>query len=170
MRWVSIVVVALALIAAGCGGSDDESAAPDETTVEETLTTDEATTDTDADQDTEVDFTDEDCRALAAAIVGVSLKAAAAVTGSPEDFSEEVAELSKYSDRVPEEFRADVQTLQTGYSEYIDALQEAGIQAGETPTAEQAQKLQNALQDVGSEDVTAAYERLNAWGTENCAD
>jgi hypothetical protein len=168
MRWLSIVVT-LALVAAGCGGSD-ESSASDETTVEEALTTDETTTDTDAGGNTELDFTDEDCQALAAAIVGASLAAAAAVTGSPEDFSEEVEVLSKYADNVPEEFRADVQTLQEGYSKYIDAIQDAGIQAGETPTAEQAQKLQDALQDVGSEDVTAAYERLNAWGTENCAD
>ncbi len=44
MRWLSILVVALALVAAGCGGSDDESSATDETTVEETLT-DETSTD-----------------------------------------------------------------------------------------------------------------------------
>ena len=44
LRWLSILVVALALVAAGCGGSDNESAATDETTIEETTTTDETTT------------------------------------------------------------------------------------------------------------------------------
>jgi hypothetical protein len=169
MRVLVLFALVLSLVVAGCGGGDD-SAASDETIVEETLMTDDTKTETDAGEDTQTDFTDEDCQALAAAIVGVSLAAAAAVTGSPEDFSNEVAVLSKYADKVPDEFRADVQTLETGYSEYIDALQKAGIQAGETPTAEQAQKLQDALQEVGSEDVTAAYERLNAWGTENCSD
>ena len=41
LRWLSILVVALALVAAGCGGSDDASAATDETTIEETTTTDD---------------------------------------------------------------------------------------------------------------------------------
>ena len=47
-------------------------------------------------------------------------------------------------------------------------IQEAGLQPGEIPTAEQAQELQAALQTVGTEDVTAASERLTAWTTENC--
>ncbi|HEY6113547.1 MAG TPA: hypothetical protein VIV37_05545, partial [Gaiellaceae bacterium] len=71
MRWLSILVLAVSLVAAGCGGSNDESSAAEETTIEETLTEDtttedEATTDGDAD----FDFADEDCRSLVAAYLG----------------------------------------------------------------------------------------------------
>ena len=72
LRWLSILVVALALVAAGCGGSGNESAATDETTTEETTTTDETTTEEST--DTAVDrhnaisrghLGNEDCVALA---------------------------------------------------------------------------------------------------------
>ena len=82
MRWLSILVLALALVAAGCGGGDDESSASDETTVEETLTdttTDETTTeDTATDTDADFDFADEDCQAL----LGVGASIAAAFAGA----------------------------------------------------------------------------------------
>ncbi|HET8968093.1 MAG TPA: hypothetical protein VFN06_01540, partial [Gaiellaceae bacterium] len=83
MRWLSILVIALALVAAGCGGSDDESSASDETTVEETLT-EETTTDdeTTTDGDTDFNFADEDCQSLVAAFLGVSQAFAAAAGGS----------------------------------------------------------------------------------------
>ena len=49
MRWLSILVLALALVAAGCGGGDDESSASDTTTIEETTdtTTEDTTTEDD---------------------------------------------------------------------------------------------------------------------------
>ena len=173
MRWLSILVLALALVAAGCGGGDDDSSASDTTTVEETTTddttTDETTTDDDTDTTGDFDFADEDCRSLAAAYLGVSQAFAAAAAGSNEDLEEQAEAFSQFADDVPEEIRADVQTLAEAYGQYIDALQDAGIEPGELPTAEQAQELQAALQSVGTADVTAASERLGAWTTENCA-
>jgi hypothetical protein len=175
MRWLSILVLALALVAAGCGGGDDESSASGDTTVEETTTTtdttDETTTDdttTDDGTGTDFDFADDDCQALVAAYVAVSQAFAAAAGGTGEDLSEQADAFAEFADEVPDEIRADVQTIATAYGQYIDALQSAGIEPGEIPTAEQAQELQDALQDVGSADVTAASERLNAWTTENC--
>ena len=166
MRWLMIVVLALALVAAGCGG-DDDSAASDTTTIEET--TDETTTDDGTGTTGDFDFADEDCRALAAAYLGVSQAFAAAAGGSDEDLQEQAEAFAQYADDVPEEIRADVQTLADAYGQYIDVLQEAGLEPGELPSAEQAQQLQEALQSVGTADVTAASERLGAWTTENCS-
>ena len=70
---------------------------------------------------------------------------------------------------MPEEIRADVQTLASAYGQYIDVLQDAGLEPGEIPSAEQAQELQEALQAVGTADVNAASERLGTWTTENCS-
>ncbi len=171
MRWLALLVLALALVAAGCGGGDDEPSAVDETTtVEETTTSEDTTSEetTDGDTGTGFDFADEDCQSLVAAYAGVSQAFAAAASGSSEDLTEQAEAFEQFADDVPEEIRADVQTLATAYAQYIEILQDVDLTPGELPTAEQAQQLQDALQDVGGEDVTAASERLNAWTTENC--
>jgi len=162
MRWLSILVLALALVAAGCGGGDDDSSASDTTTVEETTTeeTTEETTDDGTATSGDFDFADEDCRGLVAAFLGVSQAFAAAAGGSDAELQEQAEAFSEFADDVPDEIRADVQTLADAYGQYIDVLQDAGLQPGELPTAEQAQQLQDALQAVGTADVTAASERL----------
>jgi hypothetical protein len=171
MRRLSILVLALALVAAGCGGGDDDSSASDTTTVEETTTeeTTEETTDDGTATSGDFDFADEDCRGLVAAFLGVSQAFAAAAGGSDAELQEQAEAFSEFADNVPEEIRADVQTLADAYGQYIDVLQDAGLQPGELPTAEQAQQLQDALQAVGTADVTAASERLGTWTTENCS-
>jgi len=172
MRWLSILVVALALVAAGCGGGDDESAASDETTVEETLTettTDETTTeDAGTDTDADFNFADEDCRSLVAAFVAVGSAFSSAAGGSDE-LADQAEAFAQFADDVPEEIRADVQTLADAYGQYVDVIQDAGIAPGQIPTAEQAQQLQDALASVGTADVSAASERLSAWTNENCS-
>ena len=107
LRWLSIFVVALALVAAGCGGSDDESAASDETTIEETTTTDETSTEESTDTsgtDTDAfNFASEDCQSLVKAYVGLSAAIAAASGG--QDVSGDIEKFSQYVDEVPEEIR-----------------------------------------------------------------
>jgi ABC-type glycerol-3-phosphate transport system substrate-binding protein len=172
MRWLALLVLALALVAAGCGGSDDDSTAVDDTTttVEETTTdetTSEDTTTDDGDGDS-FNFADEDCQALVAAYVSVSSAFAQGASGSSDDLADQTEAFSEFADKVPEEIRADVQTIAAAYAQYIQAYQDSGIQPGQIPTAEQAQELQAALQSVGDADVTAASERLGAWTEENC--
>ncbi len=172
MRWLSILVLALALVAAGCGGSDDEPSASDDTTVEETLTdetTDETTEDTGTDTDADFNFADEDCQSLVAAFLGVSQAFAAAAGGSDAELEEQAEAFAEFADDVPEEISDDVATLAAAYGQYIEVIQDAGIEPGEIPTAEQAQELAEALESVGTADVTAASERLSAWTTENCS-
>jgi hypothetical protein len=173
MRWLSILVLAFALVVSGCGGSDDDSAASGDTAIEETTTTetttDETTTEDDGtDTDADFDFADEDCRSLVAAFLGVSQAFAAAAGGSDAELEEQAEAFAEYADDVPDEISDDVATLAAAYGQYIEVLQDAGIQPGQIPTAEQAQQLQDALASVGTADVTAASERLSAWTTENC--
>ena len=170
MRWLAVLVVALALVAAGGGGGDD-STASDETTVEETTTsedtttTDETTTDTGTSQGT-FNWASEDCQSLVKAYVGLSAAVGAASTG--KDVSPEIEEFSKYVDEVPEEVRADVQTIASAYGEFAQKLKDIGYTPGTVPTADQIQQLQDAGQSVGDPDVKAASERLTAWTTKNC--
>ena len=169
MRWLLIIVLAMALVAAGCGGGDDESSASDTTTIEETTdTTTEDTTDDDTATTGDFDFADEDCRSLVAAFLGVSQAFAAAAGGSNEELQEQADAFAEFADDVPDEIRADVETLAAAYGDYIQVIQDAGLQPGEIPSAEQAQELSAALEAVGTDDVTAASERLGTWTTENC--
>jgi len=175
LRWLSILVVALALVAAGCGGSDDESAASDETTTEATTTTDETTTDettTEASTDTSgtdtgaFNFASEDCQSLVKAYVGLSAAIAAASGG--QDVSADIEKFSKYVDEVPEEIRDDVQTIAAAYGTFANELKDIGYKPGQVPTADQIQKLQDASKSVATSDVQAAGDHLNTWTTENC--
>jgi hypothetical protein len=167
MRWLSILVLALALVAAGCGGGDDESSASGDTTVEETTTSDTTTTEDDGSGTSgeDFDFADEDCQAL----LGVGATIAAAFSAAGGDTGDaNTEELAELADRVPDEIRADVQTLADAFGEYAAKLQEIGIDAGATPTAEQVQELQAAIASLDQAELTAASERLEAWAQDNC--
>src|SRR6478735_671978 len=133
LRWLSILVVALALVAAGCGGSDDESAASDETTTEATTTTDETTTEASTDTsgtDTGAfNFASEDCQSLVKAYVGLSAAIAAASGG--QDVSADIEKFSKYVDEVPAEIRDDVQTIAAAYGTFANELKDIGYKPGE---------------------------------------
>jgi len=165
MRWLAVLVLALTLVATGCGGSD-ESAATDETTIEETTTeettTDETTTEETGTTDLSGVLGDEDCLALAS--VGASF--AQAVTGATDE--EAAAAFQKLADEVPDEIKADVQVLADWFAEYTAKLTDIGIEAGQTPTADQLQQLQVALAATNQEELTAASQRLEAWTQENC--
>lgn len=171
MRWLTILVVALALVAAGCGGGDDESATTDETAIEETTTSEDTSTEATTTEETTSDDTtdlsgilaDEDCLALAS--VGATIAQAFAATGGDSGSTEDLQALA---DKVPNEIKADVQTLAAAFAEYADKLQEIGVQAGATPTAEQVQQLQAAIASLDQAELTAASNRIEAWAKDNC--
>ena len=165
MRWLSILVLALALVAAGCGGGDDDSSASGDTTVEETTTTTDTsegtTTDDGSGATGDFDFADEDCQAL----LGVGATIAAAFSGTGDANTDELEELAT---KVPDEIEADVETLAQAFSAYAQKLQDVGIEAGATPTAAQVQELQTAIASLDQDELTAASQRIEAWAQQNC--
>ena len=171
MRWLSILVLAVALVAAGCGGGNDESAASTETTTEETTTSDTTTAD-EATTDGSTDTTDlsgilgnEDCLALAS--VGATMaQAFAGASGSTNDNS---AELEDLASKVPDEIKADVQVLAQAFATYSAKLKDIGVEAGKTPTADQLQQLQAAIASLDQQELTAASQRIEAWSKKNCS-
>ncbi len=167
MRWLSVVavVVTLAVAGVGCGGGD-ESASGDstvtETTTEET-TTEETTTDESTDTgDLAGVLADEDCLKLAS--VGATFSQA--IAGATDE--EAAAAFQNLVDDVPDEIKADVQVLANWFAEYTAKLKDIGLEAGQTPTADQLQQLQAALTSTNQEELTAASERLQTWASENC--
>jgi len=170
MRWLSLLVVAFALVASGCGGGSSESAA---TTVEETTTTSDSTATETTTEGTTTDTTstdlsgilgNEDCLALAS--VGATM--AQAFAGATGTTDENTAELDKLASKVPDEIKADVEVLAKAFATYSAKLQDIGIEAGATPTADQLQQLQAALASLDQQELTAASNRIEAWSQKNC--
>jgi hypothetical protein len=173
---ILLVALVLAVAAAGCGGGDDESSASGDTTTTETITedttTDETTTestetDTDTDAGTNFNWASEDCQSLVKAYVGLSAAIGAASTG--QDVSGDIEAFAKYVDEVPDEIKADVQTLASAYGTFLDQLKDLGLQPGQVPSADQIQALDAASKSLGDSDVQGASDRLSAWTTANCS-
>jgi hypothetical protein len=162
MRWLALLVVSLTLVAAGCGGGSDESAVSTETTTTETTTAETMTSESTGTTGLSGILNDEDCLALA----GIGASFAQAVTGASDKQSAE--ELQQLVEKVPDEIKADVQTLAQWFADYTAKLKDIGIQAGQTPTADQLQQLQAAIAGSNQQKLQAASQRLQAWSTENC--
>lgn len=171
MRPLRIVVVltALALVVAGCGGSEESSATTDTAVVTETgdeTTTDETTTEETTTDQTATDFTglpSGDCLALINAIASLGSAFAAPVGDNPDT--------SEFFDRfdAPEEIQADFQILADAYAAYGAAIQDIGLDAGQTPSAEQLQQYQQALASIDQPGVAEASNRIGTWANENCS-
>jgi hypothetical protein len=175
MRWTmfAVLVAALALVGAGCGGGDDEGAGDTDTvvvtdTTTEDTTTDETTTDetvTDTDGSA-FDFSSDECQELVAAGAAFGQAFTSATTGA--DLSDEADKFSEFADNAPEEIRDDMQVLAGAYEEIVAAFADVDLDPGATPSAEQIAELTQALSTIDQAGVSAAGERISAWAQENC--
>ena len=178
MRWLTIAVAitAFALVGAGCGGGDDEATGDTATVVAtDTTGTDETTTDeTSTDETTEDTDTaasggvpSGDCLEAVAAFAALSQAVAAA--GASGDDAEDSARLfQEFADKAPEEISDDIQVLADAYAEYITVLSGLDLQAGETPSADQIQELEQASEALSQPEVTAASDHFSSWASTNC--
>ncbi len=181
MRWlmIAVTVVALALFGVGCGGG--ESAADTDTTaITETTGTDETTTDETTTDETSTDETTEDTDTTAsgggslgdcldAVAAFAALSQAVAAAGASGDDAEDSARLfQEFADKAPEEISDDIQVLADAYSDYITVLSNLGLQPGETPSADQIQKLEQAAEALNQPEVTAASDHFSSWASTNC--
>jgi hypothetical protein len=170
---IALVLVSMLLVAAGCGGEDEEAA--DETPIVETTdetTTDDTTTDeTTTDEGTTTDDSifeglgSEECLQLAS--IGAAVGQAFSGVGGAE--SEESAELlAELVGEAPDEIRADIQIVADALGEYVEQIRDLDLQEGEVPSAQQIQQVQAALASIDQPRLQAASERLAAWADENC--
>lgn len=170
MRWlVATCVVAVAFGVTGCGGSD-ESSGDTAATLTDTVTTDETTTDETTTEDDgttgETDlsaFTSEDCLAFLGAAAAIS-QAFSGATGDLDqsEFFEE------YADRVPEDIKADLQTMADVGAAASNAYSDLNVAPGETPSAAQMAQYTAALEAIDQEEYQAAAARVGAWTEEVC--
>ena len=170
MRLLTLaVVLALALVAAGCGGDDETSGDGDTVTIETTTddtTTDDATTDEDTTEETFGDsLASEDCQELISASSALG-SAFSGVQG--DDLGDSSEAFSQYADQAPEEIRGDLQIMADTYEAYAEAIGDIGLEPGETPSQEQALEFQQALSSIDLAEFTAASQRVTTWAATNC--
>jgi hypothetical protein len=173
LRLFSILLVALALVVAGCGGGDDEAGGDTTATVTGTTdTTDESTTEettTDATSEDTDDgvsgFPSGDCLEAVTAF-GVLAQAAAAASGVDAD--ESLQSFQEFADNAPDEIQDDLEVLTSAYAEYIQTLSELGLEQGEVPDADQIAELTRASEAFNTSEFQAASENWDAWLATNC--
>jgi hypothetical protein len=162
MRWLALLVLSIALVAAGCGGGSNESAATTtKTTTTESTSTEDTSTGT---TDLSGILNDKDCLALA----GIGATIAQAFSGATAG-NANTEELQQLVDKVPDEIQADVQTLADAFGQYAAKLKDIGIKSGSTPSAAQLQQLQAAIASLDQQKLTAASNHIEAWAKDNCS-
>jgi hypothetical protein len=179
MRWMSAAVAAAALmlVAAGCGGSSSESssAAAETTTSSETTGMETTATETGSTTSEETGSTGSEttgltgaCKDLAEIGQKYSEALAKAGSGSDNDLGAAASAFSEFADQVPDEVKADFQTLADAFAVYAKALEGLDLKAGEVPSASQIAKLTEAAKSFNAGKVTQASANIEAWVTKNC--
>ena len=170
---MALLVAAVALVAAGCGGSDNnEASGSAETTVatETATTTEAATTTTEASTDTGTS-TDASIGALTgkcAELSQLGAKLSQSMSGQSGNLDDVSKVFDELAGQVPDEIKADYEVLAKNFKKIAEALKGIDLQSGKAPSADQAAKLQQALASIDNAEVQAATQHIEAWATKNC--
>ena len=172
-RLAALLVAALALVAAGCGGGSDEASSDTNTVAVETTTTEATTTeDTATTDETATDTTSNaDLGALTgkcAELAGLGSKLAAAMGGQDAGVADVSKVFDELADEVPDEIKADWQVLAENFGKIAEALKGVDLTNGGTPDAETLAKLQELSATLDSQEVQQATTHIEAWVTKNC--
>jgi hypothetical protein len=164
---------AVALLAAGCGGSDSESAATETTTETVTETTaEDETTETTTEETTTEDTSglgaigSGDCADLAKVSAQFSQALSqASASGDPQA----VEDLFKaLADKAPSEIKDDLAVLADAIGVYVKELKGIDLSSGAAASPETIQKLQELAQKFSDPKYQQASKNIQAWVTKNC--
>ncbi len=164
MRFTAVLVMAIVMVAAGCGGSSMKSSAP-ATTAAAAATAATPTTSTSL----PTKFaTSKNCVQLAG--LGTKMSAAAQATSGKggTDLAAEAKAFKAMADAAPSEIRGDFQTFATAFSGYAEALSKAGYKPGTVPNAVQLAQMMTAVKSLSSANLAKAEQHLAAWAQKNC--
>jgi hypothetical protein len=172
---VVATVGAFVLAAAGCGGGDDESAADKQAAIAAatdsgdtaaTETEAEAATTGESEEEPELDFAStENCRELAE----LGAKVSVALSGAGDSSVEETRKfLDAFADDAPEEIRDDFRDVAEAYGKIADAVGDADVAPGETPSAEDMAKLEQVASEIDQPALERANTNISTWVNENC--
>ena len=127
-------------------------------TTTEATTTEETTTAPPGTDGPNLALTSGECVAVIGAITAVSQAFAGVASNADQSDL-----LDQYADRVPDDVKADFQTLVDYAKEVAEAYAKLGLSPSETPSAEQLEQYQADLAAIDQEELSAASERISAW-------
>ena len=171
-KLAALLVAALALVVAGCGGSSDEGSsdtatvAAEDTTNDATSTGDMTTTEETASDDTATDPSSA-LTGKCADLAGLGSKLAAAMGGQDAGVADVSQLFDELADQVPDEIKADWQVLAQNFQKIAAALKGADLSSG-TPDAATLAKLQKLATTLDSKEVQQAAAHIEAWAKKNC--
>jgi hypothetical protein len=168
-----MLLAALALLAAGCGGGSKNSAATTEATTTEAATTEAATTEettteaatTQATKTTSLGgiASTGNCKELE----DLSTKLSSVFSSSnpnSADLKKEAQVLNEFADKAPSEIKAEFKTVAQFVSKVADIY--GNVKPGQVPDAATLQKIQGLQTDA--QKVSAAGQKIAAWAQKNC--
>jgi hypothetical protein len=173
-----MLLAALALLAAGCGGSSKNAAATTEAATTEATTeaatTEEATTEeatTEAATTTEATSTTAlggiatsgNCKELQDLSTKLS-SVLSSTNPSAADIKKEAEVLNEFADKAPSEIKAEFKTVAAFVDKVADIY--GNVKPGQVPDAATLQKLQGLQGDA--QKVSAAGQKIAAWAQKNC--
>jgi len=172
-RIAALLIAALALVAAGCGGSSNDEASSDTESVVATTMTDTAATDTESATETDTD-TDTDMSGQAvlggkcAELAQLGAKLSQSMAGQGSDLEDASKFFDELAGQVPDEIKGDYEVIAKNFKKIAEALKGVDLQSGQTPSPEQAAKLQQALTSINNNEVQQATQHIEAWAKANC--
>jgi hypothetical protein len=156
-----IVLVAVAAIVAGCGGSNKTA-----TSAATTTPSAKSATTTSAGVPSFASATN--CQQLAGVGAKFAQAMSAATRGGKVDLQTAVSAYQALASAAPGQIRPDVQVMAQAFSSFAAALSKAGYIPGKVPAAAQLAGVQTAAQVFSQPKFRAAAQRLSAWAHQNC--
>jgi hypothetical protein len=158
----ALLVLALALAAAGCGGGEKKSttaAALAPTSNAATTTESSGTTMTGGASTTK----SKSCKQLTSLANRVS---AAFQNTNPENIQQNARILKQFADQTPDEIRPDFELLADDVQKIADSLH--GVKNPNSPTPAERQKIQQAAGSINQAKLQTAIRHITVWSQKNC--
>jgi hypothetical protein len=173
------LLAALMLVAAGCGSSSKNSAATTEAATTEVTTTEATTTEetTTEAATTEAATTEATTTSALGGLVasgkckdlanlGQKYSQALSGAGGGTDLKKTAQVIQEFANDAPSEIKSDFQTLADYMSKIADVA--GDLKPGQTPSADQLQKLQKLSTEIDTQKLTQASQNITAWVAKNC--
>ena len=168
MKLMAVALIALAVVAGGCGGSKKKSASGATTATEASTNSEATTTAASTTQALPTFASTKNCQQLMTLGVKMSAALRASAGNGLSSVGDEANVFKALASAAPSEIRGDFETFATAFTAYAQALTKAGLQAGKTPTAKQLTLLASASKSFSEPKLQAAEQHLSTWAQKNC--
>jgi hypothetical protein len=168
LRTRSATLIALGVIAAGCGSSSSPSSPTSAASSAASSTTPVSSSATATSSSGSSFASVGNCAQLASLGAKFAKTISAASTGGKFDLQSSLAAYQALESAAPAEIRPDLQTVGQAFAAFATKISQIGYKPGTVPSASQIVALQGVLAQFNAPKLRAAEQRLSAWARKNC--